>query len=66
MLCIELLALAQIGWLGCLFALLGHLSPWGLLRKAGFVISIVSVAGYGVFWEELCCLGMALNERSSF
>jgi len=57
MLCIELLALAQIGWLGGLFALLGRLSRWEFLRKAGFVISIVSVAGHGVFLGGIMLLG---------
>ena len=49
MLVIQLLALAQIGWLGGLLALSGLISQWRTLKRAGSAISIASVALHGVF-----------------
>lgn len=57
MLCIELLALAQLGWLGGLCALLGQFSRLGGLKKAGLVISIISVAGHSIFLGGIMALG---------
>jgi hypothetical protein len=54
---IELLALAQIGWLGGLLALSGHISQRPTLNRAAVAISIVSIAGHGVFLGMLMAFG---------
>jgi hypothetical protein len=54
---IELLALAQIGWLGGLLALLGHIGRWRTLKRSGLAISIFSVAGNGFFLGLIMMFG---------
>ncbi|WP_256665302.1 hypothetical protein [Pseudomonas sp. 8BK] len=54
---IQLLALAQIGWLGGLLTLLGHISQGRALKRAGLAISIVSVALHGVFLGGVVAFG---------
>ncbi|MDF9755928.1 hypothetical protein ACVWY1_002229 [Pseudomonas sp. TE6288] len=57
MLVIQLLALAQLGWLGGVCALLGRMGRWRALNRAGLVVSMVSVVGHGVFLGGILMFG---------
>ncbi|MGX9568168.1 hypothetical protein [Pseudomonas viciae] len=53
----DLLAFAQIGWLGGALALVGVLIKVNVLKKAGLWVSIGSVVFHGLFLSLMCISG---------
>ncbi|MDF9620230.1 hypothetical protein P5705_21490 [Pseudomonas entomophila] len=57
MLFIQLLALAQLGWLGGLCDVVWRMGRWLAWKRAGLVVSMVSVVGHGVFLGGIMMFG---------